>query len=52
MTQEEYNQFLDNILFSRLQNYIIRARLEEVTQGFVYADDFLQDLYMSFSNNV
>ena len=45
MTQEEYNQFLDNILFSRLQNYIIRARLEEVTQGFVYADDFLQDLF-------
>lgn len=45
MTQEEYNQFLDNILFSRLQNYIIRTKLEEVTQGFVYADDFLQDLF-------
>ncbi len=45
MTQEEYNQFLDNILFSRLQNYIIRARLEEITQGFEYDDDFLQDLY-------
>ncbi len=48
MTQEEYNQFLDNILFSRLQNYIIRARLEEVTQGFVYIDDFLKDLYNYF----